>query len=458
MLPIVPRCPPGYSPLVTESAPRPLLSFITKCKGRLRHLKRTYRSVIAQGGDETEYVLTDYDDPEKSGDWLEAQNLPNVVVHRTGREGFEDFCWPKSNNVGAAHASGEFLAFLDCDVAIQPRFFKVFSPLLKKGTALVLDDRKDGGGFALVHRDDFKQCGGFDERFTGYGADDTDFLLSLDKVGVEVRTVPRRFLVSIQHPGSDRIRYMKGRPSLQEASDFNREVFLKKWGFPWHQEVFHELKRYPTPIETEFLTERGDAGLANPMVERMFRHKDAGAKAGGRMAHHLCLLHVLATQSPGPIVECGVSRGYSTMALLSGAVVKRTNMFSYDIDPRCERWARERIGPEGMKHLELVGGWTFKVAKSWEAAASWPDESIGLVFIDTSHMRDDTVRELDAFLPKLMPSGILCGHDYYVHDEPGYGHMMVKDPVDAFARKHRDRFDLQIFPHDCGFFVLWPRL
>lgn len=435
---------------------RPLLSFITSCKGRLRHLKRTFRSVVNQGGEHGEYVLVDYDDPDHSGDWVDDQQKPNTWVARYTPTLTKDFNQPIARNIGAAAAKGLYFCFIDCDTAVGPGFFERVKPFLAPGVALIPSGRdKHHGGFFVVHCDDFEKIGGFDETYDGYGCDDTDFLVTLDRGGMTIKVISASDIEAISHPGSDRIRFIRG--SLQEAHARNKKRFRQKWGFPSGPLITHELKSWPHPAGAEFLPPRGKAGLPNQLVERMFRHIEAGADSGGsNMAAHMPMLHVLATQSPGPIVECGASRGYSTMAFLSGSLPNGIHMVSYDPNPECERWVRDRAGPE----LNTPAGkslWKMIRKLSWEATEDWEDGTVGLFFLDTSHTRENTIRELDIWLPKMMPNGIMCGHDYWIHAQPDGASFDVKGPVDAFARKHRDRFDLQVFPHDYGFFILWPR-
>jgi hypothetical protein len=48
---------------------------------------------------------------------------------------------------------------------------------------------------------------------------------------------------------------------------------------------------------------------------------------------------------------------------------------------------------------------------STEASALFPDESLDLVFIDGNHGYSHVKQDIRAWLPKVRPGGVLCGHD-----------------------------------------------
>jgi len=64
---------------------------------------------------------------------------------------------------------------------------------------------------------------------------------------------------------------------------------------------------------------------------------------------------------------------------------------------------------------------------SCEAAARIPDHSLDFVFIDADHSYEGCKADIQAWLPKLKPSGFISGHDYDNTDFPCFG---VKQAVD----------------------------
>ena len=61
---------------------------------------------------------------------------------------------------------------------------------------------------------------------------------------------------------------------------------------------------------------------------------------------------------------------------------------------------------------------------SWDAARNFEDESLDFVFIDAGHDYDEVKKDIEAWLPKVKPNGIISGHDYY------NTHTEVKKAVD----------------------------
>jgi len=67
---------------------------------------------------------------------------------------------------------------------------------------------------------------------------------------------------------------------------------------------------------------------------------------------------------------------------------------------------------------------------SLEAAASSPTEFFSFIYLDANHSEEAAYNDLCAWWPRLMPGGIIAGHDYQVGNGKGYG---VKNAVDRFA-------------------------
>ncbi|WP_210179654.1 glycosyltransferase family 2 protein [Bosea sp. PAMC 26642] len=75
-----------------------------------------------------------------------------------------------------------------------------------------------------VARATFHRIGGFDESFTGYGAEDTDFSFAAREAGLE--------LLFLGGPGAFHQHHGVSDPPLQHFSDIvrNAEIFHRKWG------------------------------------------------------------------------------------------------------------------------------------------------------------------------------------------------------------------------------------
>lgn len=197
-------------------------------------------------------------------------------------------------------------------------------------------------------------------------------------------------------------------------------------------------------------------GRLNPLLDRMFRRIDLGRVRGADMSAHMPTLYSLARLcSFGGVIECGTGGGFSTHALLCGVLEGGGRLHSYDVGPAY---------PGAIHNMGLKPGdpelssWVFTMKDASEAAKDWADKSVGLFFLDASHELEPTRRELATWLPKMHPDGIMCGHDYFLHLEPGWEKISgVKQAVDEFAAQHQDRFRLQVTPYDQGLFILWPK-
>lgn len=189
-------------------------------------------------------------------------------------------------------------------------------------------------------------------------------------------------------------------------------------------------------------------------AREIFRCMSGGASLwGSEMASHMPTLALLSFNwSFENIVELGVGPAYSTMALLVGAASAGKKLVSYDISPEREAnlWARIGTvrGDPGVP-------WVFRVKDSVEAALDWQDGSISLLFLDTTHDYARTKLELETWLPKMHPQGVIVGHDYFL-DRMGPVVCGVAKAVNEFSRDHADVRTLQVLPHDQGLFILWP--
>jgi hypothetical protein len=81
---------------------------------------------------------------------------------------------------------------------------------------------------------------------------------------------------------------------------------------------------------------------------------------------------------------------------------------------------------------------------SHEAVRTFRDNSLDFVFIDADHRYHAVCKDIENYLPKVKPGGILCGHDY---NDPG--HPGVKEAVlDCFPESeiiHPDETHLWVY-------------
>lgn len=137
-------------------------------------------------------------------------------------------------------------------------------------------------------------------------------------------------------------------------------------------------------------------------------------------------------------VEVGVWRGQMSEELLRRA----PSLFLYMVDP----WVGEHQPRSGRSQDDLIAETKRRTASaegrteivrlpSVEAAVTFEDASLDFVFIDGDHTYEAVVADIEAWLPKVRPGGLLCGHDYFpAHTtERGYG---VVQAVDEACVRH----------------------
>lgn len=77
---------------------------------------------------------------------------------------------------------------------------------------------------------------------------------------------------------------------------------------------------------------------------------------------------------------------------------------------------------------------TFMRMTSLEAAAKVPDNSLDWVYIDSNHLREHVLADLNAWIPKVKSSGVISGHDYF--ENPRKPFIQVKAAINDYTRAH----------------------
>lgn len=117
---------------------------------------------------------------------------------------------------------------------------------------------------------------------------------------------------------------------------------------------------------------------------------------------HLPTLHAHVLRYTKPVIlELGVRSGNSTSAFLAAADVVDGHVWSVDI------------------HLPQAPGWWWQTNR-WspivgddlaDTTLARLPEQVDVLFIDTSHAYDHTLRELEVFVPRVKPGGVVLLHD-----------------------------------------------
>lgn len=122
------------------------------------------------------------------------------------------------------------------------------------------------------------------------------------------------------------------------------------------------------------------------------------------------------------VIELGTRSGVSTIAWLH-ALDGKGRLTSVDIDPP------PPIGEH--PHWTFIQGDDLDVVHQLDPA--------DIVFIDTSHLYDQTVKELDAYLPLVKPGGLIVCHDTMLRrpeGSPPRPLFPVRTAICEFTERH----------------------
>lgn len=121
------------------------------------------------------------------------------------------------------------------------------------------------------------------------------------------------------------------------------------------------------------------------------------------------------------VAEVGVRTG-ATAAHLLKYCPQIEKIYAVDL----ERPPPEEDRVSRLERVEFLQGY------SDACAARVDDASIDLVFLDADHSAAWVARDLDAWVPKVKPGGVIAGHDYGSHRHPD-----VRVVVDRYFASHR---------------------
>lgn len=198
----------------------PLLSIIIPAFNRKALLDLALRALLRTVAEAALYELIVVDDGSTDGtaEHLAAAFQTVRCVRRTKNIG-------KPNNPGLARncgiraARGQWVAMLDCDIFhchdiiaatlahLRPGFvFKAYGHCMMERDyhcATEIDfecrigERLPGQFWTVVERQVLQNMGGFDERFTDYGAEDQDLMARLTRLGLSIADITGQFAVGL---------------------------------------------------------------------------------------------------------------------------------------------------------------------------------------------------------------------------------------------------------------------
>lgn len=155
---------------------------------------------------------------------------------------------------------------------------------------------------------------------------------------------------------------------------------------------------------------------------------------------HLKYLHDLAIgMNAQRVIELGVRHGTSTIAWLHA--LEQTGGWLYSVD----------INPCPAIPFGTVAGWEFHQGSDMDPTilGCLPTE-VDIVFIDTDHLYDHTLAELDAYVEHVRPGGVIVCHDTELEWSPFDRTRRWRYPVrKAIERWVGDRPDIVEWRSGC---------
>lgn len=291
-------------------------------KGRLAHLKQSFPSI---GLDERiGYALIDYDCPEGSAHFLNsswgAELGARLFTKTLKNQPYFHKAHALNQLVAHLPEAARYLVFLDADTQAQPGFFDALLPLLDERSFVIAAanplglDEPDLTGFLAVARTEFEALGGFDEDFTGYGAEDLDLRLRLHFArALPYVELPANLLHPLQHGDELRARFYEEK-NIRRNNVRNQVLLARKiealtgQALSDHSEVALRLWGRFTRTETQFELNEPDVTLELNESEALLIHFETGRYFNTNAAGAQ-LLGALRVGVPWEMLRAQISRG-----------------------------------------------------------------------------------------------------------------------------------------------------
>jgi predicted O-methyltransferase YrrM len=156
---------------------------------------------------------------------------------------------------------------------------------------------------------------------------------------------------------------------------------------------------------------------------------------------------VIDRPAPVKVIELGVRYGVSTVAWLWALAHGHGELWAVDgAPPTIEpTFQVDLLNPlMELEHFHFVLGWDTEVS----VLAQLPDE-VDIVFIDTNHIYEETLEELELYLPRVKSGGVIFLHDTALVMTPNAGDRPQPDyPVRTAMREFCMEHDLEFSDTD----------
>jgi predicted O-methyltransferase YrrM len=218
---------------------------------------------------------------------------------------------------------------------------------------------------------------------------------SYQKALPDIRRAARRLLQVLEHPGGS---YDISDDELRRLHDVDREVACLARQALFFPEMFHGV------------TLRSDGSL-EPLDASDAEHLRANGLLGvgdRRALHQIYERLIASTRSIIRVAEIGSAAGRGSTPI-AGEYIKRVGGTLYCIDPWVGSWYFAFL--TNVRIFDLEGTVVPIRSASAPAASLFDDGSLDAVFVDGSHIYEDVLADIDAYLPKVRKGGVIFGHD-----------------------------------------------
>lgn len=131
------------------------------------------------------------------------------------------------------------------------------------------------------------------------------------------------------------------------------------------------------------------------------------------------------------MAEIGVAYGHTATEVLNATRIARYHMI--------DTWPNEEIYKTITDNFSADPTITITRKDSIEAAKGFENESLDMIYLDTYHTYQQTIRETHAWIPKLKHGGVFAGDGYGYKLE---GKDQVKQAVHEIFRKQQININL----------------
>ena len=166
--------------------------------------------------------------------------------------------------------------------------------------------------------------------------------------------------------------------------------------------------------------------------------QDRGARD---ISSHLLTLSLIVQEFRlQKIVELGTRDGNSTLTFLEAAEHTGGRVTSIDVEPCL-------VAKKRVEHAGLNERWTFIQGDDLGLQPPHIPDRIDFLFIDTNHLHEHTLAELEVYSRYLVPQAWIALHDSVSF--PG-----VTSAVMDFLTKHKREFSFYPYMHQNGLILL----